>query len=176
MVDRFSYGALEYFEENNYISYIFKTVDTLDRKLHLSRSLCYLSHIMRKLATCIFENKDADQLHSNFHVADQRLCFCYIKSTIPPLSPIFQAPYHLRIQWLYSPDCVRTVQKPLRQFILWHGGGVNKVLFFSGVQLTEEWWCVFRLYVWRWHIIWTQSFTATGRDREGRCRYLFLHK
>ena len=36
--------------------------------------ISYISHIMRKPAFCIYENKDADQLHGN-HVADQRLCF-----------------------------------------------------------------------------------------------------
>ena len=33
---------------------------------------------------CICENKDADQLHGN-READQRLCFHYTDSTIPPL-------------------------------------------------------------------------------------------
>ena len=41
-----------------------------------------MSLIMRKPAFCICENKDADQLCSN-READQRLCFCYIDSTIP---------------------------------------------------------------------------------------------
>ena len=36
---------------------------------------------MRKPAFCICENKDADQLRGN-RKADQRLCFCYIDSTI----------------------------------------------------------------------------------------------
>ena len=45
----------------------------------------YLSLVMRKLAFCICENKDADQLRSNC-AADQRLCFRYIDSTIPILS------------------------------------------------------------------------------------------
>ena len=40
---------------------------------------------MRKPAFCICENKDADQLRSNFE-ADQRLCFRHIDSTIPLLS------------------------------------------------------------------------------------------
>ena len=39
---------------------------------------------MRKLAFCICENKDADQLRDN-READQRLCFRYIDSTIPRL-------------------------------------------------------------------------------------------
>ena len=40
---------------------------------------------MRKLAFCICENKDADQLPGN-READQRLCFRYIDRTIPLLS------------------------------------------------------------------------------------------
>ena len=40
---------------------------------------------MRKPAFCICENKDADKLRGN-HAADQRLCFCYIDSTILLLS------------------------------------------------------------------------------------------
>ena len=39
---------------------------------------------MRKLAFSICENKDADQLRGN-READQRLCFHYTASTIPPL-------------------------------------------------------------------------------------------
>ena len=39
---------------------------------------------MRKLAFCICENKDADQLSGN-READQRLCFRYMDSTIPLL-------------------------------------------------------------------------------------------
>ena len=44
-----------------------------------------MSHIMRKPTFCIFENKDADQLRSNWE-ADQRLCFRYTDSTNPLLS------------------------------------------------------------------------------------------
>ena len=40
---------------------------------------------MRKLAFCICENKDADQLRGNCE-ADQRLCFRYSDSMIPLLS------------------------------------------------------------------------------------------
>ena len=39
---------------------------------------------MRKLAFCICEKKDADQLRGNGE-ADQRLCFRYKDSTIPLL-------------------------------------------------------------------------------------------
>ena len=40
---------------------------------------------MRKPMFCICKNKDTDQLRGN-READQRLCFCYIDSTIPLLS------------------------------------------------------------------------------------------
>ena len=40
-----------------------------------------MSHVMRKPAFCICENKDADQLRGN-HEADQHLCFRYTDSTI----------------------------------------------------------------------------------------------
>ena len=43
-----------------------------------------VSLVMRKLAFCICENKDADQLRGN-READQRLCFRYTDSTIPLL-------------------------------------------------------------------------------------------
>ena len=39
---------------------------------------------MRKMFFCICENKGADQLPINC-AADQRICFRYIVSTIPPL-------------------------------------------------------------------------------------------
>ena len=44
----------------------------------------YRSHVMRKRAFCLCENKDADQLLGN-READQRLCFRNIDSTIPLL-------------------------------------------------------------------------------------------
>ena len=43
-----------------------------------------LSCHMGKPTICICENKDADQLRGN-READQRLCFRYTDSTIPPL-------------------------------------------------------------------------------------------
>ena len=44
-----------------------------------------MSLVVRKLAFCICENKDADQLRGD-HEADQRLCFRYFDITIPLLS------------------------------------------------------------------------------------------
>ena len=46
--------------------------------------LSKMSRVVRKLAFCICENKDADQLPGNPE-ADQRLCFRYMDSTIPLL-------------------------------------------------------------------------------------------
>ena len=43
-----------------------------------------MSHLMGKPTICIGENKDADQLRGN-READQRLCFRYSDSAIPPL-------------------------------------------------------------------------------------------
>ena len=43
-----------------------------------------MSLVMRKPGFCICENNDADQLRG-IRVADQRLCFRYIASTIPLL-------------------------------------------------------------------------------------------
>ena len=43
-----------------------------------------MSRVVRKPAFCICENKDADQFRGN-READQRLCFRYTYSTIPPL-------------------------------------------------------------------------------------------
>ena len=45
-----------------------------------------MSRCTRKPTICICENKDADQLRSNYCEADQRLCFRYMASTIPLLS------------------------------------------------------------------------------------------
>ena len=45
----------------------------------------HMSLVMRKLDFRTCENKDAEQLRGN-READQRLCFCYIDSTIPLLS------------------------------------------------------------------------------------------
>ena len=49
---------------------------------HLKLNL--LSHVVRKPAFSIRENKDADQLCGN-RETDQRLCFRYIDSIIPLL-------------------------------------------------------------------------------------------
>ena len=43
-----------------------------------------MSRVMRNLAFCICESKDADQLCSD-HKADQCVCFRYMNSTIPLL-------------------------------------------------------------------------------------------
>ena len=62
---------------------------------------------MRKPTICIYENKDADQLHGNSK-ADQCLCFCYADSTIPVLSKSKIS----SLLCLYSLVCVGPVRKP----------------------------------------------------------------
>ena len=53
--------------------------------------ITYMSRLMGKPTICIGENKNADQFRGN-READQRLCFRYSDSTIPPLlNPKFQA-------------------------------------------------------------------------------------
>ena len=59
----------------------------MSEKKECIRYFMYLTHmslVMRKLALCICENKDADQLRG-YREADQRLCFRYIATTIPLL-------------------------------------------------------------------------------------------
>ena len=58
-----------------------------DAQKYTSNHLKLLKHLSRpmgKPTICIGENKGADQLRSNCE-ADQRLCFRYSDSTIPPL-------------------------------------------------------------------------------------------
>ena len=68
---------------------------------------------MGKPTSCIGENKDADQLRGN-RKADQRLCFRYSDSTIPPLlsSKISVPNLYSETLKLYRPVCVRPVRKP----------------------------------------------------------------
>ena len=53
-------------------------------RINVSLTHKHLSRLMGKPTICIGENKDADQLRGN-READQRLCFRYSDSTIPPL-------------------------------------------------------------------------------------------
>ena len=66
------------------------------------------SHVMRKPAFSIFENKGAHQLLDN-RAADQRLRFRYIVQHICFLNPKIQASSHLL--WLYSPDLSESPKK-----------------------------------------------------------------
>ena len=70
---------------------------------------CQLSLVMRKLAFCLWENKDADQLISAFVFAARIIqSFFY-------LNPKFQASSHLL--WLYSLVCVGPCQKLKTNFL-----------------------------------------------------------
>ena len=74
----------------------------------------YMSHVVRKPAFCICENKNADQIRGN-READQRLCFHYTDSTIP-LLPKYEIssllPYFVAVQpglcrtWSETPKTV----------------------------------------------------------------------
>ena len=69
-----------------------------------------MSNRMGKPTIFIGKNKATDQLCSNC-TADQRPCFRYTDSTIPPLLiPKFQASSLLL--WLYRPICIRRDRKP----------------------------------------------------------------
>ena len=79
------------------VNIISLTVSTIKEEgLSLALSYCiiyklYMSPVMRKLAFCICENKDADQLRSNC-AADQRLVFAtWIVQSLNFLNPKFQA-------------------------------------------------------------------------------------
>ena len=74
---------------------------------------------MRKLAFCICENKDADQLRGN-READQRLCFRCTDSTIPRLPKS-------EISSLYpSSVAVQPGRKPRRPVFSERGSFVNR--------------------------------------------------
>ena len=74
---------------------------------------------MRKPDFCLCENKGADQLRSNCE-ADQRLCFRYSDSTIPPLlNPKSQASN--LFLGLHRPVYVRRGRKPRRPVFLRRG-------------------------------------------------------
>ena len=61
-----------------------KTLTQISLIAKLLSNFQNMSHPMGKPTICICENKDADQLRGN-READQRLCFRYSDSTIPPL-------------------------------------------------------------------------------------------
>ena len=80
------------------------------------RSSCLnMSCVVRKSASCICENKGADQLCGN-RAVDQGLCFCYTDGAICPLykSEVQASSYLL---WLYSLGCVGPGGKPRRQVL-----------------------------------------------------------
>ena len=63
----------------------------------------YTMKIMKKPAFCLYDNKDADQLHGN-RAADQCLYFCYID-----IAHLLYFLNQIRnfTMWLYSPFSVR---------------------------------------------------------------------
>ena len=72
----------------------YSTTEASILKLHIQKlEIHCMSHVVRKPAFCICENKDADQLRGN-RTADQRLCFRYTDSTIS-LLPKYEISSHL---------------------------------------------------------------------------------
>ena len=67
-----------------------------------------MSRVVRKLAFCICENKDADQLRG----ASAFVFATWIEQFLFYLNPKLQASVHLL--WLYSLVCVRPGRKPRR--------------------------------------------------------------
>ena len=66
---------------------------------------CYMSLVVRKLAFCICENKDADQLRGYSAKLISAFVFATrIVQSLYFLNPKFQA--SSRLLWLYSPVCV----------------------------------------------------------------------
>ena len=62
-------------------------MNEMEKKMNLQKYMYtkqQMSGLMRKPTICICKNKDADQLRGD-PKADQRLCFRYLDSTIPPL-------------------------------------------------------------------------------------------
>ena len=70
-----------------------------------------MSRLMGKPTICIGENKGADQLRGH-READQRLCFRYSDSTIPPLLKYTKFQASSTFLCFYSSVCVGPGRKP----------------------------------------------------------------
>ena len=109
----------------------------------LTKLVYYISLIMRKLAFCICENKDADHLRSSC-AADKRLCFCYTDSTIPllPKSEISSLqPSSVAVQpglcgtWSETPkNCFLTMRLIKSSDIKRDGSGYRRIPKFSDIN------------------------------------------
>ena len=82
--------------------------------------------IMRKPAFCICENKDADQLRGN-READQRLCFHYIDSTIPPLPKSEISSLMPSCVAVQPSLCLTSCRKPRRLVFSQRGSYTNRI-------------------------------------------------
>ena len=72
----------------------------------------HMSHVTRKPAFCICENKDADQLHGSVKLICVFVFATWIVQSLYFLNTNFQASSHL--MWLYSPVCGGPGRKPRR--------------------------------------------------------------
>ena len=97
----------------------------------------HMSLVVRKLAFCICENKDADQLCSNC-AADQAFVFTIrIVQSLYFLNLKSQASSHLL--WLYSPVCVGPGRKPRRPVFSQRGSYAadHEKTYFKPMQTTK---------------------------------------
>ena len=121
--------------EASYFSYnfYFKVVKSLPALIF---SADYMSLDVRKPDFCICENKDAVQLRGN-READQRLCFCYLDSTIPLLPK-----YEISSLWSYSVTvqpglCQTWSETPKTGFLR-----TRLIFYFSSFEIKE---CILRI-------------------------------
>ena len=75
--------SLDEFERNRHVLSLTVSKSS-ETSFELFKEINDMSRVVRKMAFCVCENKDADQLRGS-READQRLCFRYIDSTIPLL-------------------------------------------------------------------------------------------
>ena len=90
----------------------------------------YMSPLVRKPTICICENKDTDQLRG-YREADQRLCFCYMDSTLPHLLKS-ECQASSLLLWLYRLVCVG----PLRKSHCWFSYDMAHMVCF-GQELVQ---------------------------------------
>ena len=87
---------------------------------------------MGKPTICIGKNKDADQLRGH-READQRLCFCYLDSTIPLLHKSEISSFYL-FSVLVQPGLCRTCSETT--LLVLPRGGSNMIVRLSLMRKT----------------------------------------
>ena len=75
----------------------------------------HMNRVVRKLAFCISENKDADKLRGNRELISDFVFGTLIVQSLYFLNPNFQASSYLL--WLYSPECRIWPESPKTGFL-----------------------------------------------------------